>query len=204
MDPGVVGSTTISIHAPARGATGESRSTSAFARISIHAPARGATQRSHDVLSASVFISIHAPARGATLKLAYMIISFQIFQSTLPRGERRTGAAIMTVIESISIHAPARGATIARKGNHRVQHDFNPRSREGSDRLFLLLRCLLISFQSTLPRGERLRNSSVLLLPDDISIHAPARGATRAASSTPIRLSDFNPRSREGSDFNFI
>ena len=80
-------SSTISIHAPARGATTHWRLSNAAGTISIHAPARGATITVSSRISAgrnfnprsrtgsdSVFhrqgrrcrISIHAPARGAT------------------------------------------------------------------------------------------------------------------------------------------
>ena len=80
-------SQSISIHAPARGATSWPRSiittsdyfnprsrersdvaldiTIAYVAISIHAPARGATGNGKEV-EASINISIHAPARGAT------------------------------------------------------------------------------------------------------------------------------------------
>ena len=34
----------------------------------------------------------------------------------------------------------------------------------------------------------------------DISIHAPAKGATQHSTSSPNQQTDFNPRSREGSD----
>ncbi len=55
----------------------------------------------------------------------------------------------------ISIHAPARGATVLVSGFP-----------------------LLIRFQSTLPRGERLPRQSMDGGRFSISIHAPARGAT--------------------------
>ena len=55
---------------------------------------------------------------------------------------------------------------------------FNPRSREGSD---FERFCHL--------RGRR-----------QISIHAPARGATALVKAHSLKLFDFNPRSREGSD----
>ena len=55
----------ISIHAPARGATFEGVDLETMQRISIHAPARGATAKAFDTLDVST-ISIHAPARGAT------------------------------------------------------------------------------------------------------------------------------------------
>ena len=98
--------------------------------ISIHAPARGATKGSR-FQSFRKFISIHAPARGATQSIPQPHLSLQ-FQSTLPRGER---------------HIPL--MPTAQVPN------FNPRSREGSD-----------------------RRAKIRYAKAHISIHAPARGAT--------------------------
>ena len=56
---------TISIHAPARGATTLSDDEIWELMISIHAPARGATELACYAYEYLV-ISIHAPARGAT------------------------------------------------------------------------------------------------------------------------------------------
>ena len=121
-------------------------------------------------------ISIHAPARGATIA------------NQIP-GQ----------LSVISIHAPARGAT-------------------PSD----TVRLAISGFQSTLPRGERLTSGRIdetdipisihapargateyikeLHFDDKISIHAPARGATRSYVPVLVRCTNFNPRSREGSD----
>ena len=86
--------------------------------------------------------------------------------------------------------------------------------------------CNIITvFQSTLPRGERHRRATQNVPPQEISIHAPARGATiclidsqlkemisihapaRGATSSSSYCkqssSNFNPRSREGSDFHW-
>ena len=57
------------------------------------------------------------------------------------------------------------------------KHDFNPRSREGSD---IFTNCIPIC--------------------NHISIHAPARGATKKYKLIEIEDVNFNPRSREGSD----
>ena len=57
-----------------------------------------------------------------------------------------------------------------------------------------------MTFQSTLPRGERLYRSGVLFVVEFISIHAPTRGATRHTTATDGLDRDFNPRSHEGSD----
>ena len=55
---------------------------------------------------------------------------------------------------------------------------FNPRSRKGSDGVkFALTQCII-----------------------NISIHAPARGATVNTIRVDFHIRDFNPRSRKGSD----
>ena len=146
----------ISIHAPAKGATAYLEQYTDFAVISIHAPAKGATIVASDSKSATI-ISIHAPAKGATLEL-----------DKLKSYSR------------ISIHAPAKGATGARAYLVSPRRDFNPRSREGSDRIgghtttkattisihapakgatpFLRCKIAVFAFQSTLPRRERLQS----------------------------------------------
>ena len=128
------------------------------------------------------------------------------FQSTLPRGERRYSAVLRvccslisihapargaTVIPGrllahvvgISIHAPARGATYLRAPVYHFHSNFNPRSREGSDGDKAKASLNKQAFQSTLPRGERRLwiNHKFSLV--QISIHAPARGATRTGYS---------------------
>ena len=100
----------ISIHAPARGATKEMWKYSQAVNISIHAPARGATHNFMPDFQKNK-ISIHAPARGATIVTFDISALKDIFQSTLPRGERRFIVKRLLLLLLISIHAPARGAT---------------------------------------------------------------------------------------------
>ena len=78
---------------------------------------------------------------------------------------------------AISIHAPARGATDDLLAFLGQDQDFNPRSREGSDLFLDQTPFYVVTFQSTLPRGERRKRS-------------PRRQGYH----------HFNPRSREGSD----
>ena len=167
------------------------------------------------------------------------------FQSTLPRGERRNQVCgrVGKVCDfnprsregsdpirssnrdksiQISIHAPARGATPYYLHKWISFYHFNPRSREGSDRTMLLQLLVRSGFQSTLPRGERRSCCTFYLNYNQISIHAPARGATYCSDLTELFTSisihapargatlifrhpylqylNFNPRSREGSD----
>ena len=169
---------TISIHAPAKGATFKIRALTQDENISIHAPAKGAT-----------LILGHTPAgmlnfnprsrEGSDAKRSWKYCGHRRFQSTLPRRERLGSMYIFCIIApfqstlprrerhyvfyynqrfyNISIHAPAKGATHTTPCPHTSQWDFNPRSREGSDPASApLVKVLTIEFQSTLPRRERL------------------------------------------------
>ena len=176
--------------------------------ISIHAPTRGATVIGVH-FSIICIISIHAPTRGATLTSAKRYRIF-VFQSTLPRGERPETEKELHAyeynfnprshegsdqpsedthpVEHISIHAPTRGATS-----------------------FTTSYSSLSKFQSTLPRGERLWKTCsfpfrLYFNPrshegsdawcrscyshNQISIHAPTRGATMG-SFIPYLISKF-------------
>ncbi len=98
------------------------------------------------------------------------------FQSTLPRGERRRVSAGKSARNYFNPRSREGSDRIPRRKDKRRLH-FNPRSREGSD-LFTIRRILITSFQSTLPRGERRELLTNDKLSEAISIHAPARGAT--------------------------
>ena len=100
----------VSIHAPAKGATFPKREQTMWEIVSIHAPAKGATASpatsnratpsfnsrpceggdGADVYAQAytIYVSIHAPAKGATV--IGFLCSFQ---------------------KDVSIHAPAKGAT---------------------------------------------------------------------------------------------
>ena len=122
----------ISIHAPAWGATaagpakrdgsrifqsthprgvrqGQLAEIISIKSISIHAPAWGATTARQDFNPRSR-ISIHAPAWGATTSVPFTFANFK-FQSTHPRGVRHIQHIGFTEALGISIHAPAWGAT---------------------------------------------------------------------------------------------
>ena len=122
-------------------------------------------------------VSIHAPARGAT------------FRDEAIRPFRE-----------VSIHAPARGATRMVFGCMSYFMSFNPRAREGRDGVRTSLSQAVKMFQSTRPRGARReprcpaqaflrfnpraregrdQRPAVLFDNPPVSIHAPARGATR-------------------------
>ena len=65
-----------------------------------------------------------------------------------------------------------------RNTSRRPDRNFNPRSRVGSDDIPALSPRMYVEFQSTLPRGERRFGASIKRAFTEISIHAPAWGAT--------------------------
>ncbi len=166
----------VSIHAPARGATVDKGSTAPLLRVSIHAPARGATglvecrdswDRSFNPRARTRrdqrgrtgprrdHVSIHAPARGATRRFGTRAFCPEWFQSTRPHEARLGGTIYAPEWDPVSIHAPARGATRR-------------------------------------PRSLRARQ--------EVSIHAPARGATRSKPPWNVAVRCFNPRARTRRD----
>ncbi len=122
----------------------------------------------------------------------------------------------------ISIHAPARGATVRQKQGIRFILYFNPRSRKGSDIPLLSLHTYRLYFNPRSRKGSDQQHSPLPISTYCISIHAPARGATKACVNAcnyihisihaPARgatsvfhsiiclYNNFNPRSRKGSD----
>ena len=146
-------------------------------------------------------VSIHAPAWGATELGDTVRAEVLLFQSTHPRGVR-----------------PASAATPARQPG-----GFNPRTRVGCDRCAPRRWPMTTRFQSTHPRGVRRFHGPRRAGGNDVSIHAPAWGATlvdilkdtheiefqsthprgvRPGRARPHALSTFcfNPRTRVGCD----
>ena len=167
---------TISIHAPAKGATG-STPTKLIATYDFNPRSREGSDKY------AKKITFHFQRFQSTLPRRerqtpdYKFEDMQVFQSTLPRRERRCTRRLVKFFSGISIHAPAKGATIHFDFLNSIIKNFNPRSREGSDEEHVEEHDGCLLFQSTLPRRERLKV-------DELS----------------IVVTDFNPRSREGSD----
>ena len=165
----------VSIHAPARGATGKTLVIVRHDVVSIHAPARGATSLSIYTPTIIPFQSTRPQgARPGSPSSSYRVKSFQstrpqgarpvmttahtmqgLFQSTRPQGARRRRAGDAGHRRQVSIHAPARGATGV----------------------------------------ARLRHKWIV-----VSIHAPARGATGLKWGRHFFHTSFNPRARKGRD----
>ena len=123
-------------------------------------------------------ISIHAPAWGATSWAIPGRRDIVTFQSTPPHGERPNNDTMLHETLSISIHAPAWGATVGKESNFCERCHFNPRPRMGSDKYLPELLKVEVKFQSTPPHGERPYQNNHRTEECEISIHAPAWGAT--------------------------
>ena len=122
------------------------------------------------------------------------------FQSTLPRRERHARTPLLTSLEKNFNPRSREGSDDQRPRPLRPHRHFNPRSREGSDERVKPYVDIKRLFQSTLPRRERLRELLDIFPQRVISIHAPAKGATATTWSGWWISTNFNPRSREGSD----
>ncbi len=128
--------------------------------------------------SECIEISIHAPARGATSSKNGHFPTME-FQSTLPRGERPIRPSPLLSGHDNFNPRSREGSDLFGFLQIQCREDFNPRSREGSDGYSRNGDYSREGFQSTLPRGERPPPGQDFLLLGGISIHAPARGATR-------------------------
>ena len=144
--------------------------------ISIHAPAWGATLQ--QLVSSTRFsISIHAPAWGATCAITYGGVTVYTFQSTHPRGVRRNGFS----------------------SRYHVGYDFNPRTRVGCDRSTTVSPAASSNFNPRTRVGcDNLGLDKYPIF--NISIHAPAWGATRLWQNRISHPRNFNPRTRVGCD----
>ena len=105
--------------------------------------------------------------------------------------------------EQISIHAPAKGATKKETGLMRVDQFQStlPRRERPADNKFNSMPC---QFQSTLPRRERhIHDVRISIACLDFNPRS-REGSDFVISLSASSMINFNPRSREGSDFGKI
>jgi len=139
---------------------------------------RGARPTISSSVSSARGVSIHAPAWGATGNLSSRCRPLLPFQSTRPRGARppasTTGGKLVN-----SFNPRARvGRDHLLPPCWRVFRSFNPRARVGRDATFVGNFITTRKFQSTRPRGARLNRPPCNVQIYQVSIHAPAWGAT--------------------------
>ena len=166
----------VSIHAPAGGATYSAITDCFCLPVSIHAPAGGATTVDPKRVDGIVEVSIHAPAGGATSCLIVSALTVLGFNSRARRGRDGT---------------PSRQS--------RRTNCFNSRARRGRD--YNLRLCGFGGrFQFTRPQGARPKGTPKSAIVAQVSIHAPAGGATSVSDTAYLSTTGFNSRARRGRD----
>ncbi len=191
--------------------------------VSIHAPTRGATVIALDVMEHTrkfqptrrrahagrdrheledrpgvSRVSTHAPTRGATIAGVSSSSVSQWFQPTRPRGARRPLAAVAVVTHEVSIHAPTRGATARCSLRTLRSRGFNPRAHAGRDEQGQKLQGYYQQFQPTRPRGARRPVQHPGDPHQQVSTHAPTRGATGSHSPQGAAMREFQPTRPRG------
>jgi len=208
----------VSIHAPARGATMESRAETGD-HASFNPRARAGRDRYPIALPPSLpgfnpraragrdpppspqarrlIVSIHAPARGATLNhwLNHRLRPVSIHAPA--RGATLIPGDVLHVLD-VSIHAPARGATAACSHAQATRQGFNPRARAGRDEWQTRHRPDR-RFQSTRPRGARRQESVYDFATACFNPRARA-GRDFLVLVHIVKVCGFNPRARAGRD----
>ena len=159
--------------------------------------------------------------RGARLVLLRGKGTDGVFQLTRPRGARRDDDDVGGVADGVSTHAPARGATpglrvtplrgtsfqLTRPRGARRRpwsrrcsaRRFNSRAREGRDRITSVIHAPQDVSTHAPARGATPSSLASLRL-QSVSTHAPARGATKRARCRRAGRCGFNSRAREGRD----
>ena len=233
----------ISIHAPVKGATKDKKTGQLFPTFQSTLPWR---ERLVKAICISTSMNFNPRSRegsdmgqciyydtfgnfnprsreGSDIFWKRLLLICMRFQSTLPWRERLFELEIFSTNSLFQSTLPWRERPFLRDFKGKTSY-FNPRSREGSDRLKLiyfvnptlfqstlpwrerqnhdLVRVNVVEFQSTLPWRERPAPFDRHMLMAEISIHAPVKGATFVKCLHQLDIKYFNPRSREGSDVN--
>ena len=212
----------VSIHAPALGATFIHLLNLPGCYRFNPRTRTGCDSRSFKAIGRSMKFQSTHPHWVRHLPMLKMYLVF-LFQSTHPHWVRRVFRLVSYRFSLVSIHAPALGATWLLAGitacpicfNPRTRTGcdtlpctaaslsslcFNPRTRTGCDSLLQSTAIPVYLFQSTHPHWVRRWIRRQCLIMAQVSIHAPALGATRKINASKSRPKCFNPRTRTGCD----
>ena len=165
----------VSIHAPTRGATvilvflalllcfnPRTHEGCDLILLQSNSRAKSFNPRTHEgcdfnalLSNTADIVSIHAPTRGATQKSVNDSI-IALFQSTHPRGVRRKNTSIKRLCSSFNPRTHE-GCDLSSHLKTLSKRSFNPRTHEGCDFYEPGLVKAMTQFQSTHPRGVRLK-----------------------------------------------
>ncbi len=145
-------------------------------------------------------VSIHAPAWGATLEGVTVTCDNDEFQSTHPRGVRPVPPSSARRWRACFNPRTRVGCDCRRGAPAKAMAGFNPRTRVGCDGCAVWSTgCRPQSFNPRTRVGcDVSRGSKMAYI--NVSIHAPAWGATERPSSPRPSAACFNPRTRVGCD----
>ena len=190
----------VSIHAPAKGATGATELDDWTGRFQSTPPRRGRPDPSATLGGLTVFQS--TPPRRGRLGHEHPARGTRMFQSTPPRRGRQLRHRVRPEHAAVSIHAPAKGATTSRHYRGVVPAGFNPRPREGGDCGRATVDSPPPEFQSTPPRRGRPDRRSAAQSSPMIGFNPRPREGGDGSTDDRAQVTDdrFNPRPREGGD----
>ena len=146
-----------------------------YLSVSIHAPAKGATTRPAVIVSKDFLFQSTLPRRERHYNSNKSFVD-AMFQSTLPRRERHRICAADELIKRFQSTLPRRERREPSCSNS-DSVGFNPRSREGSD----CDECghtLLFAVSIHAPAKGATEMLTITGFGLCVSIHAPAKGAT--------------------------
>ena len=143
-------------------------------------------------------VSIHAPARGATV-LGLHTATYTMFQSTHPHGVRLT-KRMQAVSQSVFQSTHPHGVRLQKMSVLVFGLSFNPRTRTGCDLIISTIICILLNVSIHAPARGATEDTLSHISTHDVSIHAPARGATPVFFHLVGNIVCFNPRTRTGCD----
>ena len=156
--------------------------------VSIHAPAKGATNK-YNIMTNDIKVSIHAPAKGATQTRKKLHRERLLFQSTRPRRARRyiLRRGVTSMMFQSTRPRRARQTILS---NAFFKSSFNPRAREGRDALFFIILKTPDCFNPRAREGRDILRPP-FSQPPRVSIHAPAKGATMRVETSEIHKFQF-------------
>ena len=143
----------ISIHTPAKGVTTADIKRKRILSISIHTPAKGVTRGGDNMQWFIIDFNPHS-REGSDLRFYPQVLKLLVFQSTLPRREWLRSCTGFPAYISFQSTLPRREWQVF-PCCFVYLYNFNPHSREGSDK-----------------QGDGWTSSP------QISIHTPAKGVT--------------------------
>ena len=114
------------------------------------------------------------------------------FQSTLPARGATVPHRVQEILDAISIHAPRTGSDAFPCLSARAYSNFNPRSPHGERRAGCRYsRNYYKAFQSTLPARGATVHRVLVLLAENISIHAPRTGSDKTCPEPSLHTKEF-------------